>query len=68
MIVALQTLLPVVTWPFSTFFITVYIHKSLLMCYFFFLFRRMVRLLKETKGNVTYSELPGKEHWWWDTW
>ncbi|XP_071799863.1 uncharacterized protein [Asterias amurensis] len=30
--------------------------------------RRMVRLLKETKGNVTYSELPGKEHWWWDTW
>ncbi|XP_022094674.1 uncharacterized secreted protein ARB_06907-like [Acanthaster planci] len=30
--------------------------------------RRMVRLLKEAGVNVTYSELPGKEHWWWDTW
>ncbi|XP_074660573.1 uncharacterized protein LOC141913023 isoform X2 [Tubulanus polymorphus] len=30
--------------------------------------RRMQRVLIEQKANVTYSELPGKEHWWWDTW
>ncbi|XP_078000966.1 uncharacterized protein LOC144453526 [Glandiceps talaboti] len=30
--------------------------------------RRMYRLLKEQKINVTYDELAGKEHWWWDTW
>ena len=29
--------------------------------------RRMYRLLREQRSNVTYSELPGKEHWWWDT-
>nr|XP_006825285.1 PREDICTED: uncharacterized protein LOC102809823 [Saccoglossus kowalevskii] len=30
--------------------------------------RRMYRLLKEQKASVTYDELAGKEHWWWDTW
>ncbi|XP_014674933.1 PREDICTED: uncharacterized protein LOC106815023 [Priapulus caudatus] len=30
--------------------------------------RRMYRVLKEQGTNVTYVELPGKEHWWWDTW
>ncbi|XP_038066251.1 uncharacterized secreted protein ARB_06907-like [Patiria miniata] len=30
--------------------------------------RRMVRLLKEADVNTTYSEIAGKEHWWWDTW
>ena len=29
--------------------------------------RRMYRLLREQQSNVTYSELSGKEHWWWDT-
>ena len=29
--------------------------------------RRMFRLLKENRVNVTYKEFPGKEHWWWDT-
>ncbi|CAH1263725.1 Hypp2754 [Branchiostoma lanceolatum] len=33
-----------------------------------FFVRRMYRLLQETGLNVTYSELPKKEHWWWDTW
>ncbi|XP_030854704.1 uncharacterized secreted protein ARB_06907 [Strongylocentrotus purpuratus] len=33
-----------------------------------FFVRRMNRLLKERGINVTYSELAGKEHWWWDTW
>ncbi|XP_078593733.1 uncharacterized protein LOC144871759 [Branchiostoma floridae x Branchiostoma japonicum] len=33
-----------------------------------FFVRRMYRLLQETGLNVTYSELPNKEHWWWDTW
>jgi len=32
-----------------------------------FFARRMYRLLMEEGINVTYSELPGKEHWWWDT-
>lgn len=30
--------------------------------------RRMYRLLEELRTNVNYTELPGKEHWWWDTW
>ena len=30
--------------------------------------RRMYRLLKEHHVNVSYEELTGKEHWWWDTW
>ncbi|XP_064622460.1 uncharacterized protein LOC135484731 [Lineus longissimus] len=30
--------------------------------------RRMYRILNEYKVNVTYTELAGKEHWWWDTW
>ncbi|XP_070577207.1 uncharacterized protein [Ptychodera flava] len=30
--------------------------------------RRMYRLLKEQNSSVSYDELPGKEHWWWDTW
>ena len=30
--------------------------------------RRMNRLLKEQGTNVTYTEIAGKEHWWWDTW
>ncbi|ESO96501.1 hypothetical protein LOTGIDRAFT_159918 [Lottia gigantea] len=29
--------------------------------------RRMVRLLHEASVQVQYTELPGKEHWWWDT-
>ena len=29
--------------------------------------RRMFRLLRQQRTNVTYSELPNKEHWWWDT-
>lgn len=29
--------------------------------------RRMVRLLREIGVNVTYEELPGKDHWWWDS-
>ncbi|XP_033104012.1 uncharacterized secreted protein ARB_06907-like [Anneissia japonica] len=33
-----------------------------------FFLRRMYRRLKEENVNVTYKELPGKEHWWWDTW
>ncbi|CAG5121151.1 unnamed protein product [Candidula unifasciata] len=32
-----------------------------------FFVRRMVRLLKEARVNVTYSELPNLAHWWWDT-
>lgn len=30
--------------------------------------RRMYRLLEELRSNVNYTELPNKEHWWWDTW
>ncbi|XP_072030612.1 uncharacterized protein [Amphiura filiformis] len=33
-----------------------------------FYVRRMYRLLQEVGVNVTYTELAGKEHWWWDTW
>ncbi|XP_041353509.1 uncharacterized secreted protein ARB_06907-like isoform X2 [Gigantopelta aegis] len=29
--------------------------------------RRMYRLLQETRSDVSYSEIKGKEHWWWDT-
>ncbi|XP_012559712.2 uncharacterized protein LOC100209092 isoform X1 [Hydra vulgaris] len=29
--------------------------------------RRMFRLLKANNVNVTYNEIKGKEHWWWDT-
>ena len=29
--------------------------------------RRMFRLLRQQRTNVTYTELPNKEHWWWDT-
>ena len=30
--------------------------------------RKMARLLQNVAGtNVSYSELPGKQHWWWDT-
>ncbi|XP_032222386.1 uncharacterized secreted protein ARB_06907 isoform X1 [Nematostella vectensis] len=29
--------------------------------------RRMYRLLRQQRSNVTYAEIPGKEHWWWDT-
>ena len=29
--------------------------------------RRMYRLLKEEGVGVNYSEVAGKEHWWWDT-
>ena len=29
--------------------------------------RRMQRLLEQLQVNSTYEELPGKEHWWWDT-
>ncbi|XP_061173973.1 uncharacterized protein LOC133183060 [Saccostrea echinata] len=32
-----------------------------------FFVRRMHRLMKEIKANVTYVEVTGKEHWWWDT-
>jgi acetyl esterase/lipase len=27
--------------------------------------RKMSRLLKDVGVDVKYSELPGKEHWWW---
>ncbi|XP_033736186.1 LOW QUALITY PROTEIN: uncharacterized secreted protein ARB_06907-like [Pecten maximus] len=33
-----------------------------------FFMRRMYRLLKEIQVMVNYTELPDKEHWWWDTW
>ncbi|XP_071963371.1 uncharacterized protein [Antedon mediterranea] len=33
-----------------------------------FFLRRMYRRLKEENVNVTYKEIPGKGHWWWDTW
>ncbi|CAD5122884.1 DgyrCDS11284 [Dimorphilus gyrociliatus] len=33
-----------------------------------FFSRKMLRLLKQHLLNVTYSEIKGKEHWWWDTW
>ena len=29
--------------------------------------RRMVRLLTAVGGNATLEELPGKQHWWWDS-
>ncbi|GFO46042.1 afadin-and alpha-actinin-binding protein [Plakobranchus ocellatus] len=29
--------------------------------------RRMVRLFRAADVDVTYSEIPGQEHWWWDT-
>ena len=29
--------------------------------------RKMARLLREVGADVRYSELAGKEHWWWDT-
>ena len=29
--------------------------------------RRMYRLLRENRVDVTYVEIPDKEHWWWDT-
>ena len=29
--------------------------------------RRMYRLLKQADVNTSYEEVPGKEHWWWDT-
>ncbi len=29
--------------------------------------RRMFRLLRQQRTNVTYSEIADKEHWWWDT-
>lgn len=32
-----------------------------------FYVRRMYRLMKEIKANITYMEIHGKEHWWWDT-
>lgn len=32
-----------------------------------FYVRRMYRLMKEIKANITYMEINGKEHWWWDT-
>ena len=32
-----------------------------------FFVRRMYRLLKEERVAVNYSEVTGKEHWWWDT-
>ncbi|XP_062603242.1 uncharacterized protein LOC134265019 [Saccostrea cucullata] len=32
-----------------------------------FFVRRMYRLMKEIKANITYVEVKGKEHWWWDT-
>ena len=32
-----------------------------------FFARRMFRLLRQQKTNVTYSEIADKEHWWWDT-
>ncbi|KAK7493419.1 hypothetical protein BaRGS_00015319, partial [Batillaria attramentaria] len=33
-----------------------------------FFSRRMYRLLEEENIDVTYTELEGLEHWWWDTW
>ncbi|CAI9730593.1 secreted ARB_06907-like [Octopus vulgaris] len=30
--------------------------------------RRMFRLISELKTAINYTELSGKEHWWWDTW
>ncbi|XP_071079851.1 uncharacterized protein [Haliotis cracherodii] len=33
-----------------------------------FFVRRMYRLLQEYRVPVNYTELAGKEHWWWDTW
>ncbi len=32
-----------------------------------FFVRRMVRVLRSWGVNVTYTEIAGKEHWWWDT-
>lgn len=32
-----------------------------------FYVRRMYRLMKEIKADITYMEINGKEHWWWDT-
>ena len=32
-----------------------------------FFVRRMVRVLRSWDVNISYTELPGKEHWWWDT-
>lgn len=29
--------------------------------------RRMYRLLRQQRSNVTFDEIPKKEHWWWDT-
>ncbi|KAL3875128.1 hypothetical protein ACJMK2_038060 [Sinanodonta woodiana] len=29
--------------------------------------KRMYRLLKEIGADVNYTEVEGKEHWWWDT-
>ncbi|OWF46589.1 uncharacterized secreted protein ARB_06907-like [Mizuhopecten yessoensis] len=33
-----------------------------------FFMRRMYRLLSEIQVMINYTELPDKEHWWWDTW
>ncbi|XP_060070908.1 uncharacterized protein LOC132550832 [Ylistrum balloti] len=33
-----------------------------------FFMRRMYRLMNEIQLMINYTELPGKEHWWWDTW
>ncbi|XP_067681590.1 uncharacterized protein [Haliotis asinina] len=33
-----------------------------------FYVRRMYRLLQEYRVPANYTELAGKEHWWWDTW
>ena len=32
-----------------------------------FLVRRMYRVVKEWRLQMSYVELPDKEHWWWDT-
>lgn len=29
--------------------------------------RRMSRLLVDSAVNVSFEEVSGKEHWWWDT-
>jgi predicted esterase len=29
--------------------------------------RKYARILKEAGCNITFSEIRGKEHWWWDT-
>jgi len=29
--------------------------------------RRFARIFKEMGGSLTFNELPGKDHWWWDT-